>query len=118
MFPTFQIAVIFSRVIFQLIHLFILLVQNVYGYTALMNAAYYKHIKIIARLLEYGADRDIQDYNGHSVYARVDGDQMRFMIRHTKSFAQIAEDEEKAREEAKKAALGIYCFQFILRFPL
>ena len=73
-----------------------------------MNAAYYKHTKIIARLLEYGADRDLKDYDGHNALSRVDGDELRYLIMNTKSFAEIAADAEKAKKEAAEAALGAY----------
>ena len=69
-----------------------------------MNAAHYKHTKIIARLLEYGADRDLKDYDGHNALSRVDGDEMRYLIMNTKSFAEIAADAEKAKKAAAEAA--------------
>ena len=90
-----------------------------------MNAAHYKHTKIIARLLEYGADRDLKDYDGHNALSRVDGDEMRYLIMNTKSFAEIAADAEKAKKAAAEAALGAYsklleflfspCHKFFLR---
>ena len=84
-----------------------------------MIAAHYKHTKIIARLLEYGADRDIKDYDGHNALTRVDGDEMRYLIMNTKSFAEIAAEAEKARKEAEKAALGVYCaYNFFFLFFL